>query len=103
MKIDEMNVVITGVNGVLASYLLEYFSVRAAYVVGTVRQLAETAAPKNNEAIIEMDPLDNHSIDEAIRTGNTANFLQKHGCVIAPQEHSNNNLSDLIILKIGIN
>ena len=26
MKIDEMNIVITGANGALASYLLEYFS-----------------------------------------------------------------------------
>ena len=39
MKIDEMNVVITGANGTLASYLLEYFSNRVAFVVGTVRQL----------------------------------------------------------------
>ena len=66
MKIDEMNMVITGANGVLASYLLEYFSTRAAFVVGTVRQLAETSTPKNNESIIEMDPLDHYSIDDAI-------------------------------------
>ena len=66
MKINEMNVVITGANGVLASYLLEYFSTRAAFVIGTVRQLAETSTPKNNEAIIEMDPLDHYSIDGAI-------------------------------------
>ena len=66
MKIGEMNIVITGVNGALASYLLEYFSSQAAFVVGTVRQLAETSKPKNNEAIIEMDPLDYYSIDEAI-------------------------------------
>ena len=67
MKINEMNVVITGANGIVASYLLKYFSVRAAFVVGTVRRLAETYTPKNNEAIIEMDPLDNHSINDAIR------------------------------------
>ena len=66
MKIDEMNIVITGANGTLAGYLLEYFSDRAAFVVGTVRQLAQTSKPKNNEAIIEMDPLDHYSIDEAI-------------------------------------
>ena len=66
MKINEMNVVITGANGIVASYLLKYFSARAAFVVGTVRQLAETSTPKNNEAIIEMDPLDNHSINDAI-------------------------------------
>ena len=66
MKIDEMNIVITGANGALASYLLEYFSTRAAFVVGTVRQLSETSTLKNNEAIIEMDPLDHYSIDEAI-------------------------------------
>jgi len=63
MKIDEMNIVITGANGALASYLLQYFSTRAAFVVGTVRRLAETLTPKNNEAIIEMDPLDHYSID----------------------------------------
>ena len=66
MKIDEMNIVITGANGTLASYLLDYFSTRAAFVVGTVRQLAKTSKPKNNEAIIEMDPLDHYSIDDAI-------------------------------------
>ncbi len=49
MKIDEMNIVITGANGVLASYLLEYFSARAAFVVGTVRRLVEVYRPKNNE------------------------------------------------------
>jgi len=66
MKIDEMNVVITGANGALASFLLEYFSARVAIVVGTVRKLAETAKPKNNEFIMEMDPLDHYSIDECI-------------------------------------
>ena len=66
MKIDEMNVLITGANGALGSFLLEYFSTRAAFVVGTIRHLAETLTPKNNEAIIEMDPLDHHSIDSAI-------------------------------------
>ena len=70
MKLDEMNIVITGANGVLASHLLEYFSNRAAFVVGTVRQLVETSRPKNNEAIIEMDPLDHHSIDNAIEWTN---------------------------------
>ena len=66
MKTSEMNIVITGANGALASHLLEYFSMRAAFVVGTVRQLAETARPKNNVSIIEMDPLDHYSIDESI-------------------------------------
>ena len=66
MKINEMNMVITGANGALASFLLEYFSTRAAFVVGTVRNLAETYKPKNNERIIEMDPLDHYSIDDAI-------------------------------------
>ena len=66
MKIDDMNIVITGANGALASYLLEYFSNRAAFVVGTVRQLSTTSKLKNNEVIIEMDPLDHYSIDNAI-------------------------------------
>ena len=66
MKIDEMNVVITGANGALASFLLEYFSARVAFIVGTVRKLAETAKPKNNEFIMEMDPLNHYSIDECI-------------------------------------
>ena len=48
MKINEMNIVITGANGALASYLLEYFSTRAAFVVGTVRKLADTPEIKNN-------------------------------------------------------
>ena len=67
MKLDEINIVITGANGALASYLLEYFSTRAAFIVGTVKQLSEQPSlPKNNEAIIEMDPLDLYSIDDAI-------------------------------------
>ena len=43
-----MNIVITGANGVLASYLLEYFSTKAAFVVGTVRQLSKNIT--KNEA-----------------------------------------------------
>ena len=66
MNLDEMNMVITGAYGSLASYLLEYFSNRSAFVVGTVRQLATISKPKNNEAIIEMDPLDHNSINVAI-------------------------------------
>ena len=66
MKINDMNIVITGANGALASFLLEHFSLRAAFVVGTVRQLSKESKLKNNEAIIEMDPLDHYSIDEAI-------------------------------------
>ena len=66
MKINEMNIVITGANGSVASALIEYFSGRAAFVVGTVRQLANNVEQKNS-AIIEMDPLDHHSIDGAIK------------------------------------
>ena len=65
MKINEMNIVITGANGAVASVLIEYFSSRAAFVVGTVRQLANNIENENS-AIIEMDPLDNHTIDSAI-------------------------------------
>ena len=66
MNINDMNMVITGANGCLATYLLEYFSNKAAFVVGTVRKLSKTTKPKKNEAIIEMDPLDHYSIDNAI-------------------------------------
>ena len=65
MKINEMNVVITGANGAVASVLIEYFSKRAAFVVGTVRQLSKNIGNKNS-AIIEMDPLNHHSIENAI-------------------------------------
>lgn len=65
MKINEMNIVITGANGAVASALIEYFSGRAAFVAGTVRQLAKNIE-NNNSAIIEMDPLDHHSIENAI-------------------------------------
>ena len=41
MKINEMTIVITGANGGVASELMDYFSNKAAYVVGTVRQLSE--------------------------------------------------------------
>ena len=66
MKLNEMNIVITGANGVVATFLMNYFSSRAAFVVGTVRQLAENVNNNNNSAIIEMDPLDLYSIDGAI-------------------------------------
>ena len=66
MKLNEMNVVITGANGAVATFLMNYFSSRAAFVVGTVRQLAESVNNNNNSAIIEMDPLDLYSIDGAI-------------------------------------
>ncbi len=60
-----MNIVITGANGSVASALMEYFSGRAAFVVGTVRQLANNVEQKKS-AIIEMDPLDHRSIECAI-------------------------------------
>ena len=65
MKINEMNIVITGANGSVASVLMEYFSGRAAFVIGTVRRLANNVEQKNS-AIIEMDPLDHPSIERAI-------------------------------------
>ena len=65
MKLNEMNIVITGANGVVATVLMDYFSNRAAFVVGTVRLLVENI-DNNNSAIIKMDPLDHHSIDNAI-------------------------------------
>ena len=66
MKLNEMTVIITGANGVVATVLMDYFSSRSAFVVGTVRQLAESVNNNNNSAIIEMDPLDLYSIDGAI-------------------------------------
>ena len=46
MKINEINIVITGATGVLASFLLDYFTKRAAFVVGTARCLSKTYKPK---------------------------------------------------------
>ena len=66
MEINEMTIVITGANGVVASVLMDYFSKKAAYVVGTVRQLAKKFEKNVNTTIIEMDPLDHYSIDKAI-------------------------------------
>ena len=65
MNISDMNIVITGANGAVASVIIEYFSKRAGFVAGTVRQLSKNLENKNL-AIIEMDPLDHHSIDNAI-------------------------------------
>ncbi len=67
MKLNEMNVVITGANGTVASELISYFSNRVAFVVGTVRQLKVNVENENNSAIIEMDPLDYYSIESAIK------------------------------------
>ena len=66
MKLNEMNVVITGANGTVASGLISFFTNRAAFVVGTVRQLSENVENENNSAIIEMDPLEHYSIGSAI-------------------------------------
>jgi len=52
MKLNEMNVVITGANGTVASELISYFSNKAAFVVGTVRQLKANVENENNSAII---------------------------------------------------
>ena len=60
-----MNIVITGVNGAVASALMKYFSSRAAFVTGTVRKLVKNIENKTS-AVIEMDPLDHHSIHNAI-------------------------------------
>ena len=65
MKLNEMNIVVTGANGAVATILIDYFSCRAAYVAGTVRKLSKNVY-NNNFAIIEMDPLDHYSIDNAI-------------------------------------
>ena len=66
MKLNEMNVVITGANGTVGSELISFFTNRAAFVVGTVRQLSENVENENNSAIIEMDPLEHYSIGSAI-------------------------------------
>ena len=66
MKLNEMNVVITGANGIVASELISFFTNRAAFVVGTVRQLSKNVENENNSAIIEMDPLEHYSIGSAI-------------------------------------
>ena len=36
MKLNEMNVVITGANGVVATTLMDYFSTRVAFVAGEI-------------------------------------------------------------------
>ena len=66
MKLNEMNIVVTGANGAVATVIIDYFSNHVAFVVGTVRQLAEKVENQINSAIIEMDPLDHYSIDNAI-------------------------------------
>ena len=65
MKISDMIIVITGANGALGSVLMDYFSNHAAFVVGTVRNLSKNAN-NSRSSIIEMDPLDHHSINSAI-------------------------------------
>ena len=65
MKISDMNIVVTGANGAIGSILIEYFSKRAAFVAGTIRQLSKNM-DRGNTVIIEMDPLNNFSIDNAI-------------------------------------
>jgi NAD(P)-dependent dehydrogenase (short-subunit alcohol dehydrogenase family) len=65
MKISDMNIVITGANGAVGSILMKYFSKRAAFVAGTIRQLSKNIE-KKHFAIIEMDPLNHYSIESTI-------------------------------------
>ena len=66
MNIDKMNIVITGANGATAIVLMDYFSKRANFVVGTVRKLSGMQDINGNRAIIQMDLQDHFSIDETI-------------------------------------
>ena len=42
MRLNEMNVVITGANGGVATVLMDYFSSRAIFVFGSVRPQGES-------------------------------------------------------------
>tara|TARA_B110000438_G_scaffold303473_1_gene365116 strand:- start:2741 stop:3403 length:663 start_codon:yes stop_codon:yes gene_type:complete len=65
MKINEMNIVITGANGAVASNLISFFLEKAASVTGTVRKIDRNIEDTSNN-IIEMDPLNNYSIEKGI-------------------------------------
>ena len=52
MKLNEMNIVITGANGTVASELISYFSNRVAFMVGTVRQLKANVENENNSRLL---------------------------------------------------
>ena len=52
-RIKGKNIIITGANGSLAAVLMNYFSNRAAFVVGTVRQLSKNV-DNNKNMLIEL-------------------------------------------------
>ena len=66
MKLNEMNVVVTGANGAVATGLIKHFSKKASFVAGTVRHLSKNLENNKNFTLIEMDPLDVFSIERAI-------------------------------------
>mgnify|MGYP001300585114 CR=1 FL=1 len=59
MKLNEMNIVITGANGVVATVLMDYFSNRAAFVIGTVRLLSENIDNNNSAIMFNLGRYDN--------------------------------------------
>ena len=52
MKLNEMNVVITGEKGSLPQNLFLIFQNRTAFVVGTVRQLKANVENENNSRLL---------------------------------------------------
>ena len=52
MKLNEMNVVITGEKGSLPQNLFLIFQNRTAFVVGTVRQLKANVENENNSHLL---------------------------------------------------
>ena len=67
MKVNNMNIVITGSNGSLGSFLMDYFSINASCAIGTSRKIKEHKKENNKKALVKMDPLNQSSINKAIR------------------------------------
>ena len=65
MKISDMTVVITGLNGAPESALMDYYSNHVVLVVETIWNLSKNFY-NSRSSIIEMGPLGYHSINNAI-------------------------------------
>tara|TARA_B100000945_G_scaffold302681_1_gene286516 strand:- start:57 stop:722 length:666 start_codon:yes stop_codon:yes gene_type:complete len=66
MKLNKMNVVITGANGAMGSELVKYFNGEVHCIIGTVRGLVKSMEINNRSAIFEMNLLDEYSIKQTL-------------------------------------
>ena len=105
MKLNEMNIVITGANGILAAVLMDYFSSRAAFVAGTVRQLADSVENYNNSVFIGLlqdEPSPPQTLQPSISLLNPLHIPQSSEIAVPLYEPLQSKLNSILILFIVV-